>query len=173
MPTPTVTTTFTSSVCPKCGTMTNSGKLTCCSRGGSWFGNCGSAGQANAGHTWYEGIQACTARQLETAVDQELHFPQTKRSGSSDNTNTNRKSKAIIVAAHSPAFTPATTSTLISASKTSTSMLDRATIGFDTVATSMANTVRIIHSSAGMITFENTLHVIARMSMILIVVAWN
>merc|ERR1712032_200909 len=46
-------------VCPKCGTTGKSGKASCCGRGGSWFGNCGSAGNAKFDHTWYEGIQVC------------------------------------------------------------------------------------------------------------------
>ena len=33
--------------------------MSCCGRGGSWFKNCGRAGNAKLHHTWYEGIQAC------------------------------------------------------------------------------------------------------------------
>ena len=32
-----VTTTIISSVCPKCGIIAKSGKISCCGRGGSWF----------------------------------------------------------------------------------------------------------------------------------------
>ena len=49
-------------VCPKCGITKKSGKMSCCGRGGSWFGNCGSAGNTKLDHTWYEGLQACKAR---------------------------------------------------------------------------------------------------------------
>ena len=51
-----------SSVCPKCGTMEKSGKNSCCGRGGSWFRNCGSAGNMQLRHTWYEGIRVCKTR---------------------------------------------------------------------------------------------------------------
>ena len=56
------TTTTISPVCLKCGTIAKSGKTSCCGRGGSWFNNCGRAGNANLRHTWYEGIHACKAR---------------------------------------------------------------------------------------------------------------
>ena len=49
-------------MCPKCGSIKKSGKRSCCGRGGSWFRNCGSAGNAKLDHTWYEGIQVCKAR---------------------------------------------------------------------------------------------------------------
>ena len=48
--------------CPKCGIIEKSGKISCCGRGGSWFRNCGSAGNTKLHHTWYEGIQACKTR---------------------------------------------------------------------------------------------------------------
>ena len=47
--------------CDKCGTI-ETDKPSCCGQGGAWFGKCG---DADAEHTWYEGIQACTA---ETTV---------------------------------------------------------------------------------------------------------
>ena len=59
MKTPAATTTTTSSVCPKCGTIAKSGKASCCGRGGSWFQNCGGVANTILRHTWYEGIQAC------------------------------------------------------------------------------------------------------------------
>ena len=49
-------------VCVKCGTIAKSGKISCCGRGGSWFSNCGGAGNAKLGHAWHDGIQACKAR---------------------------------------------------------------------------------------------------------------
>ena len=49
------------SVCHKCGTIEKSGRISCCGHGGSWFKNCGGDGNSKAGHTWYEGIQACKA----------------------------------------------------------------------------------------------------------------
>ena len=45
--------------CPKCGTIKNSAKLSCCARGGAWFKKCGDAGDTNFDHTWVEGIHAC------------------------------------------------------------------------------------------------------------------
>ena len=52
--------------CPKCGTIPDSGKRSCCVPGGAWFGECGDAGNANAGHTWDEGLQACQGRLVQT-----------------------------------------------------------------------------------------------------------
>ena len=57
-----------SSVCPKCGMTKKSGKMSCCGLGGSWFGNCGSAGGTKLDHTWYEGLHACKARRQSKAV---------------------------------------------------------------------------------------------------------
>ena len=48
-----------SKVCPKCGSIKKSGKLSCCARGGAWFKNCGDAGDTSVDHTWVEGIRAC------------------------------------------------------------------------------------------------------------------
>ena len=61
------------SVCPKCGITKKSGKLSCCGRGGSWFGNCENAGDMKLGHTWYEGLRSCGVRaQSKTVIDQQL-----------------------------------------------------------------------------------------------------
>ena len=49
-----------SSACPKCGTIAKSRKRSCCGRGGSWFGSCGSTG--NFRHSWHQGIRACRTR---------------------------------------------------------------------------------------------------------------
>ena len=46
-------------ICPKCGTVRKTTKLSCCARGGAWFRQCGDAGDTNFEHTWIEGIQAC------------------------------------------------------------------------------------------------------------------
>ena len=43
--------------CPTCG-VTDKGKLSCCSRGGSWRGYCGDEGEDQE-HTWSEGVDAC------------------------------------------------------------------------------------------------------------------
>ena len=44
--------------CFKC-VRTSKGKITCCGRGGSWYGKCGSPGDTEFDHTWDEGQQAC------------------------------------------------------------------------------------------------------------------
>ena len=67
------TTAITTSVCSKCGAIQKSGKTSCCGRGGSWFRNCGSAGNSKYDHTWSEGIRACNSlAQSKTAIDQGL-----------------------------------------------------------------------------------------------------
>ena len=64
-------------VCPKCGTLEKSGKASCCGRGGSWFGHCESAGSAQLGHTWLEGIEACKTRaQFKTAMKKQRNAAQ-------------------------------------------------------------------------------------------------
>ena len=55
---PTTTGTTAPGTCASCGT-NSVGKRSCCVLGGSWFGNCGDAGDSNFDHTWFEGIQAC------------------------------------------------------------------------------------------------------------------
>ena len=68
--------------CPKCGIIGKSGKLSCCGRGGSWFGNCGSAGEAKLDHKWSEGVEACKAwSQPEIVVGQQLHGAQDESDG--------------------------------------------------------------------------------------------
>ena len=59
-----------SPVCLKCGSVKKSKKMSCCARGGSWFGKCGDSGE----HTWSQGFEACRAsskvvmgQQLRTA----------------------------------------------------------------------------------------------------------
>ena len=73
MPTAAVRATNINAICSECGTIKKSGKRSCCGRGGSWFGHCGSAENANLTHTWYEGIRACEAQQSETQLDQQRH----------------------------------------------------------------------------------------------------
>ena len=67
-------TTIAGSSCPKCGTIEKSGKPSCCGRGGSWFKNCGGAGNTKYRYTWYEGIQTCKRRaQSKVAINQQLN----------------------------------------------------------------------------------------------------
>ena len=37
----------------------NSGKRSCCIRGGAWFKKCGDVGDSDFKYTWFEGIKAC------------------------------------------------------------------------------------------------------------------
>ena len=63
--------------CHKCGTIAKSGKSSCCGRGGSWFKNCGGAGNAKVEHTWHEGILACKVwPEFKTVIDRQSHAAQ-------------------------------------------------------------------------------------------------
>ena len=55
-------TTTVSSECTKCGTFKESGKRSCCARGGTWYLNCGDPGDSDFDHTWGEGIAACISK---------------------------------------------------------------------------------------------------------------
>ena len=90
--------------------MKKSGKASCCARGGSWFGKCGGVGNANLGHTWYEGIQVCKG-QFQAAVGQQMHDVQPKGNISSNNGSIDIDSKVITAAAQRFTFTSANTST--------------------------------------------------------------
>ena len=48
-----------SSGCSKCGIVKQSGKRSCCARGGAWFKKCGDVGDSDFDHTWVDGIQSC------------------------------------------------------------------------------------------------------------------
>ena len=56
--------------CRKCGIDKRSGKPTCCARGGNWYSDCGSVGDANFSHTWAEGLQACKDMPTTTTTSQ-------------------------------------------------------------------------------------------------------
>ena len=92
------------SVCPKCGTIARSGKLSCCGHGGSWFGNCGNAGNANFGHTWNEGIQACKSRQSKKIVGQQLYDPHPQGNVPSNDDSTSMNFKEVVAATQMFAF---------------------------------------------------------------------
>ena len=58
--TPVITSTIASMMtCLQCGTFARSGRVSCCAPGGAWFKNCGTAGNRNADHSWFEGSEAC------------------------------------------------------------------------------------------------------------------
>ena len=100
MPALAVTKTRIGLVCPECGSIDKSGKSSCCGRGGSWFGNCGSAGGMKLDHTRHEGIWACKARQFQAEASQQLHASQAKSNASSDDFSVSMVSRAVVVPAH-------------------------------------------------------------------------
>ena len=137
MLTPAVTATSISSVCPACGVMKKSGKASCCGLGGSWFGNCGSAGNANLGHTWHEGIRACET-QFQAVVGERLHAYQANNNASFDSTSMGTNFKAVIVAAQMLALMSDNTSTplretarITVRANTSIITADRKSVGYD------------------------------------------
>ena len=138
MPTAAVTTTSIGSACRECGTLQKSGKASCCARGGSWFGYCGSAGNANILHAWHEGIWACKARQFKTAKDQRLYGSQGK-SNASDDASMGLSSTAVTLAVHLP------TPTLASVAYGAAPMTSRAIT---------ASATTIMHTPANMPTRE-------------------
>ena len=98
-------------VCRQCGSIGKSGKSSCCGRGGSWFRNCGSTGNAKLRHTWYEGIQVCkTLAQSKRASGQQSNAAQ--RLNSSDGVDTGNP-KSVTTTVHAFAFMSANTATLI------------------------------------------------------------
>ena len=103
------------SICPKCGIIQKSGKVSCCGHGGSWFKNCGSVGNTKLDHTWKEGIRVCNARQWHVAVGQQLEGSQFQRNISSDDAKMDIiNSDVVILTAHMFASTPANKSTPLS-----------------------------------------------------------
>ena len=89
-------TTTIHAVCPKCGAIHNSGKISCCGRGGFWFRNCGAAGNTKLEHTWQEGIRACKARtQSKTTMRQRLNAAQRKGNAPSNDIGMEVKSVTI------------------------------------------------------------------------------
>merc|ERR1712032_1119383 len=100
-----------SSACFKCGIITKSGKISCCGRGGSWFRNCGSAGNAKLEHTWYEGIQACkTLAQPKAAIRRQSKAGQQRNLSNGPGIP---NSKAVITSENAFTFTSGNTSTLM------------------------------------------------------------
>ena len=169
MPTPAVVTPPINSACSECGTIKKSGKLSCCGRGGSWFGICRSDGNTNLGHTWYEGIQACKAQQFQSAVVQQPHAYQAKRNVSVDDASIVMKPKGVIVTAQLLVSTPVNMSTSKPAATTttvhaSTSILMPANMSaaYDTdTATSKAINVTIstiIDTTMNMLTPKPTIY---------------
>ena len=117
-------------VCPKCGTLEKSGKASCCGRGGSWFGHCESAGSAQLGHTWLEGIEACKTRpQFKTAMKKQRNAAQQLNFERAIAT----KSQEVITAATMFRFKSFNASTpIVMPAETPTSTLDISSTEYDT-----------------------------------------
>merc|ERR1712032_1264484 len=96
-----VTKPATTSQCTKCGKFKRSGRQSCCGLGGSWFRDCGSAGNKKVGHTWFEGIKACKAKNKNKA--------QSKRAiGEESADSSDGAVEAIVTTAKKFAFTSGT-----------------------------------------------------------------
>ena len=136
--TPTDATTITVSVCVRCGTIEKSDKMSCCGRGGSWFKNCGGAGNTKLHHTWSEGIQACkSGPQSKTVIGQRLSVVQHKDMDSSQGADMTND-KAVIATTKTFAFTSANTSTLTSVHTLITDTSDNNTLMTSPIQTSFS-----------------------------------
>ena len=134
------TTTIAVSVCPRCGTIAESGRMSCCGRGGSWFKNCGGVGNAKLHHAWYEGIQACKARsQSKTVIGQQLVGAQGTGMDSSQGVGM-ANDKAAIAATNMFTFTSVSTSTSENVPITKSSQIVVTTSLTDTFITSSTHT---------------------------------
>ena len=112
-----VRTTTIGPVCPKCGTIAKSGKTSCCGRGGSWFRNCGGAGNTKLKHTWYEGIHGCKSRgRSKTVMGHQLNVAQQNIHDYSNNADTAINPKAAVMSRSTFVFasTPVNKSTPVS-----------------------------------------------------------
>ena len=65
--------------CIKCGTITKSGRRSCCAQGGAWFKDCGDIGDKKFGHTWAEGIKACNGFATSNIVKSLLQITDEKK----------------------------------------------------------------------------------------------
>ena len=124
MYTPAVVTTTITSACPKCGIIGKSGKISCCGRRGSWFGNCGSADNTKLGHTWHKGIQACKTLVLFKAAIARYSNADQRAKSSNDGVDMG-KSTAVTTTAKAFAFTPLDTSTPVKAAPIETDWMSK------------------------------------------------
>ena len=134
-------TTITVSVCPICGSIGKSGKMSCCGRGGSWFKHCGGGGNTKLHHTWSEGIQACNARsQSKTGIGEELDVGRQQ-------VNDVSQGSAVIAATNTFALASVNTSTLIS----DVASTGRSTYARDSVPITSTSALLpfLTHTSAG------------------------
>ena len=98
-------------ICPECGIIDKSGKRSCCGRGGSWFGNCGSFRNASRTYTWYDGIRVCKARQFQAELGLQRRSSQPRSDASSDDESMGVDFNVVIAAARVFASSPGNTST--------------------------------------------------------------
>ena len=141
MKSPAETAAIADAVCPRCGTIEKSGKMSCCGRGGSWFKHCGGGGNTKLHHTWSEGIQACNARsQSNTGVGEELNAGRQQ-------VNDVSQGSAVIAATNTFALASVNTSTLISDAAST----GRSTYARDSVSITSTNAwlPSLTHTSAG------------------------
>ena len=174
----TVTTSTISSVCLACGVISKSGKLSCCADGGSWLGNCGSAGDAKFGHTWHEGIQSCKAQQLQIAVGKQQHASQPEGNASSNNNSVDMHSKAVTMTSRILKSTPSYMLTLTSNTPEATTPLGNETTTNSMMRSALADKspMTVSHAASRASTtsqkYEKLLHVV-RISMIITIVYWH
>ena len=137
------TTTIALSVCPRCGTIAKSGKMSCCGRGGSWFKNCGGTVNTKRHHTWYEGIQACKTRsQSKAYIGNQLNVDPQKDIHSSQGVHMANQ-KSVIAATKEFEFTSINTSTPMSGETT----IVTSTYTADHVSTTMSVRALMTNSS--------------------------
>merc|ERR1719454_1884539 len=55
--------------CPKCGMFKKSGRPSCCAPGGTWYKNCGAAGNKKVSYTWTDGATACKQGKTSSGDD--------------------------------------------------------------------------------------------------------
>ena len=144
------------SICPRCGTISKSGKMSCCGRGGSWFNICGGAGNRKLHHTWSEGIQACTARtQSKTVIGQRLGIVQQTGTDSSQGVGIT-KYKAVITATKTFVFMSINTSTPV----LDTTSIVTSAYASDTISnTTSASTSLVAQECVNL--FQNTVQILS------------
>ena len=164
MSTPAVTT-LISSMCLECGIIPKSGKMSCCGHGGSWFGNCRNAGNANFGHTWHEGIRVCKSQQSQIAVDQQIHAPNPKNNASSGHASMGVNSEKVVVTTRIFASKPTATSTPMLGEKLITVSVNTSITLMTTASDDMFT---IAGASITMRDYGNFFHVVTCINMIFV-----
>ena len=155
------------SVCYKCGIIKRSGKMSCCGRGGSWYGNCGSTGNTKLDHTWHEGLHACKARAHSKAViGQQLNGDEQQKNDSSNAGSTN--SKAVTTTARPRTFTAAPTPGVPSVTRTPTNTFTAypaLRINYKPVTTIIFKSANIPTATPSITTANKSITTSARMQM--------